>query len=205
MLHSVVMKQHINKNDLTKGLQFARFSFVLLALFSLVTPLSSALSRAPLSYLPFLLTGVFLFGQLLCYKGGNGIGKLWILGSMACQVFGVLLAFIPKLKLLQILSVFGSYGFVLAGLITVVFPLLSFPFFLVYLRILSQEFGLDELAGHFTRLIFVPILAILVLFGCVVFLSGALALLGPLSVLVLGLVMVISYSGAMAKLIQGLD
>lgn len=198
------MKTDINTTDLSKGLQIARFSFVLLALVALVSPLSSALGTGLLSYLPTLLTLAFVAGLVLCMKASPGVGTPWIACSLGCLVLSVGVAFVPMMTLLQFLSFLGFLGLAVAGLLTAIMPFLAFTFFLVYLRVLAGECGQPDIAAHFYKLSFVPIITIVALVAGAAALPAELSLLAPLSALVVGLALVISYSGALGTLVQRL-
>ena len=198
------MKENVNRKDLSKGLQIARFSFVILALISLGSALSSAFTTGPFSYLPTLLSLAFIAGLVICLKASPGTGTPWIVCSLVCLVISIGLAFVPKMALLGHLAFLGEAGFVLAGLLYLIMPFVAFTFFLVYLKVLAVTCEQPKIGFHFLRLSFVPV-AILALMAAGIFvLPAELALLAPLSAMVLGLVLVISFSGAVGTLVQRL-
>lgn len=196
--------KNIDIKGLVQGLQIARFSFVLVALLSLLGTVVSSLNQGLLSNLPVLLTVVFGVGLGLCLKASPGVGRPWIAGALVMAGFAVAVHFMPTMWLLRTVSFLGGFGLILARVVAVFAPFLSVIFFLMYLSSLGRCIENSEVAGHFLRLAFIPAVIILALLGSG-FVPTDFAILVPIGSLVVGLMFVVSYSGAIAKLVRSLE
>lgn len=188
--------QTVDDTRLIQGLSLIRLAIAAAFLFTLATVAVPGLQT--LMFLPGL---AYLAGQILCLRGTGTVGKTSLLVALGTVGLGYGVTMFPESLNTIMVNLFGYGGLILLEVLGPLIQIASLIALLTYLSQVSKHYGASDLASHFRRLVFVllallaaPIYAAL---SMVQYYALWLGTVGAIAV-----VFIVSFSGALARLIN---